>query len=106
MAAAVVSAATSTGHDESGLEKARLQIRVRFFAAHRERLGTDHLSVDLPDGATVQDLALALVVRFPDLGQVIDTARFAVNREYAARSTILHDGDEVALIPPVAGGRG
>ncbi len=99
-------AALSSEHHEFGAEKVRLHIHVRLFAAHRERLGTDHLTLDLPDGATVEDLALALCRESPDLERTIDVARFAVNRQYAARSTILHDGDEVALIPPVAGGRG
>lgn len=91
-------------HDLWLQKKDSLRIHVRFFASHREKLGTDRLSIDLPDGATVEDLTMALLDRSPDLGPVMDAARFAVNREYATRSTILRDGDEVALIPPVAGG--
>lgn len=81
-----------------------MQIRVRFFAVHRERFGTDRLDLDLPVGAVVADLIDAISTRFPDFAGVAKTTRIAVNREYAPSTTILHDGDDVALIPPVAGG--
>ncbi|HVC34388.1 MAG TPA: molybdopterin converting factor subunit 1 [Chloroflexota bacterium] len=80
-------------------------VKVRFFATHRETVGADRVSFELPGGASVADLIETLVARFPDIQPVVGAARFAVNREYAAPTTILHDGDEVALIPPVAGGR-
>jgi molybdopterin converting factor subunit 1 len=79
-------------------------IRTRFFAAHRERLGTDRLEVELPDQATVADLVDDVVRRYPDLATLLRNARFAVNREYLPATTVLQPGDEVAFIPPVAGG--
>ena len=82
-----------------------MHVQIRFFAAHREKLGTDRLTIDVPPGASVADLIGVLVDRFPVLEPIAGAARVAVNREYAAQSTILHDGDEVAVIPPVAGGR-
>lgn len=81
-----------------------MQIQVRLFATHRERLGTDRLTLELPPGARVSDLVAALVARFPDFATIGTATRVAVNREYAPPETILRDGDEVALIPPVAGG--
>lgn len=81
-----------------------MQIQIRLFAMHRERLGTDRLTLELPVGARVSDLIAALVARSPDVETIGSAARVAVNREYATPATILHDGDEVALIPPVAGG--
>jgi len=79
-------------------------VRARFFAAHRDRLGIDRLELELPDGATVADLVDGVVARYPDLSPVIRSARFAVNREYQQPETVLQHGDEVAFIPPVAGG--
>jgi molybdopterin synthase catalytic subunit len=74
-----------------------MQIRVRLFAALRERAGTAEL--ELPEGATVAQ-ALAR------LGHVLDGvgAVMAVNRRYVDAETALREGDEVALIPPVSGG--
>jgi molybdopterin converting factor subunit 1 len=81
-----------------------VQVQVRFFAIHRERLGVDRVSVELPAGARLADLIAAVGDRFPTLQPLIGSARFAVNREYALPLTELHDGDEVAFVPPVAGG--
>jgi molybdopterin synthase catalytic subunit len=80
-------------------------IQVRLFAMLRERAGRETLELQLDDGATVQD-ALDAVGRGHDLDELI--ARMpvvaAVNREYAEEESVLRDGDELALIPPVSGG--
>jgi molybdopterin synthase catalytic subunit len=80
-------------------------IQVRLFAMLRERAGSDSVELQLDEGATVQD-ALAAVGERHDLDDLI--ARMpvvaAVNREYAGEESVLSDGDELALIPPVSGG--
>lgn len=81
-----------------------MRIQIRLFATHREKLGTDRVALDLPTGASVSDLLDLLVRRSSDFERAGGATRVAVNREYASPDTILHDGDEVALIPPVAGG--
>ena len=79
-------------------------IKVRFFASHRERVGQDRGEFEVPSDGTLNDLIATVVGAFPRLGPVVGSARFAVNREYVPRTTVLRDGDEVAFIPPVAGG--
>jgi molybdopterin synthase catalytic subunit len=79
-------------------------IRARFFANHRERIGTDRIEVTVPDGATIDVLVQQVVGQYPDLEPALRNARFAVNREYLPSTTVLKSGDEVAFIPPVAGG--
>lgn len=76
-----------------------MEVRVRLFAALRERAGSPEVVLELPDGALVGDA-------LDRLGGMTDgvPAVMAVNREYAGREVALHDGDEVALIPPVSGG--
>ena len=76
-----------------------MDLTVRLFAGLRERAGSDHVTVSLPDGATAADLVAAM-----DLPSraCID----AVNREYVAPGQVLTEADEVALIPPVSGGAG
>ena len=76
-----------------------MTVRVRLFAALRERAGAGVLEVELPDGAVVGDVYPRL-----SLGDEPPGLLFAVNRSYAARDTRLGPGDEVALIPPVSGG--
>ena len=76
-----------------------MQVRVRLFAALRERAGTAEVELDLPDGASVAD-AMAR------LGEVVDgvTVVTALNQEYTDADAQLSPGDELALIPPVSGG--
>lgn len=81
-------------------------VRVRLFATLREHAGTSSLELDLPAGATVADALQALSADGPLAGDVVARlrARAAVNRDYAAPETVLREGDELALIPPVSGG--
>jgi MoaE-MoaD fusion protein len=76
-----------------------MEVRIRLFAALRERVGAPEVVLELPDGALVGDA-------LDRLAPVTDgvPAVLAVNREYADRGAALHEGDEVALIPPVSGG--
>ena len=80
-------------------------IDVRLFAMLRERAGTESVTVEVRDGATVRE-AVDAVAQSHELGELI--ARMpvvmAVNREYAADDSVLSEGDELALIPPVSGG--
>jgi molybdopterin synthase catalytic subunit len=77
----------------------KMRVSVRLFAGLRERAGARARDVELPAGAAVQDVWPLL-----DLGEEPPGLLFAVNRGYAGRDRELHDGDEVALIPPVSGG--
>ena len=77
-------------------------VHVRLFASYREAAGTNRLETSLPRGASVNDLLASLDTRLPLLRQA--RGLVAVNHSYVQADTILHNGDEVALIPPVSGG--
>ncbi|MBI2942111.1 MAG: MoaD family protein [Chloroflexi bacterium] len=81
-----------------------MHVVVRFFASHREAIGRSQVEYDLTPGSTVDDLARHLAEQFPGLASRLGHCRYAVNREYVDPGTTLSDGDEVVLIPPVAGG--
>lgn len=81
-----------------------MRVEVRLFASHREALGQDRVTLELEEGATVGHLVAALLQAHPDLQDACGSFLVAVNREYAKPDTILGPGDEVALIPPIAGG--
>ncbi len=83
-----------------------MRVRVLFFATLRERTGLREDELDLPEGALVADLRDAVAKRHPDAARALPTALAAVNREFAFPEEELHEGDEVALFPPVSGGRG
>ena len=81
-----------------------MEIKVKFFAAPREALGTSEIEVTLPDGATVADLIEHLKAEYPKLRAYTRFLSVAVNRAYVGWEAELHDGDEVACLPPVGGG--
>jgi molybdopterin synthase sulfur carrier subunit len=79
-------------------------VRSLFFAQYREFAGTDELSVELPDDARVADLVQHLRAGRDGLAKLPASPVVAVNMDYAPLATPLRHGDEVAFIPPVAGG--
>ena len=79
-----------------------MQVRVLFFGVLKDLLSSSGEAVTLPEGATVAQLMEHL--RNGGAHPVWSALAVAVNREYAAASAVLHDGDEVALLPPVSGG--
>jgi MoaE-MoaD fusion protein len=76
-----------------------MEVTVRLFAMLRERAGRPEVTLELPEGARVED-ALA---ELHGLAEGIPLV-MAVNREYADEAQPLAAGDELALIPPVSGG--
>lgn len=85
---------------------ASIRVHIRLFAMQRELAATRGLDVALPPGGTIEDAWEALVVRFPVLAPGRRAVRFARNGSYSPPETVLTDGDEVAMIPPVSGGAG
>ncbi len=83
-----------------------VQINVLFFAVFRERLGRDSQELELPQGATAADAIAALASEHEAVASLQGRFRVAVNREMVADDHPLGAGDELALIPPVAGGSG
>jgi molybdopterin synthase catalytic subunit len=81
-----------------------MRIRVRLFAMLRQQAGWRERDLDLPTGATIDDAWAQLVAEVPTFAAHRDIVRFALNREYATAGQPLSDGDELVLIPPVAGG--
>jgi len=76
-----------------------MNVRIRLFAALRERAGKGAFEVEAADGATVGDIWPLL-----ELGAEPQGLLYARNRVYVERSEALRPGDEVAFIPPVSGG--
>ena len=83
-----------------------VRVRVRLFAVQRELAGTREVGLDLADGSDVEAAWSALVALHPVLAPGRSSMRFARNGDYAEPGTVLADGDELAMIPPVSGGSG
>jgi len=81
-----------------------MRIQVRLFASLADRAGVARLELSLPDGATASDAAALLAGQFPTLAGHLPRVALAVNYATVPSHTILADGDELALLPPVSGG--
>ena len=81
-----------------------MHVTIRLFARLRELAGTAELARQVPEGSSAHDAWNALVAEFPAMKDYGRTISCAVNEEYSRLSTPLHDGDEVAFLPPVSGG--
>ncbi len=82
-----------------------MRVNVLVFGMLKDVLGKATDAVELPAGATLQDLLAGYQRQYPRFQQFLPAIAVSVNQEYAARSAPLKDGDEVALLPPVSGGK-
>ena len=81
-----------------------MRVRVRYFAAVREALGSEGEELDVPVGSSVEDLQILLETRHPALAGHRRGLRFALDLRFASAEARLREGSEVAFIPPVSGG--
>jgi molybdopterin converting factor small subunit len=80
-----------------------MTVTVLLFASYADTLGTNQLELDLTSGSTVSDV-LGRIRDMPGADRLPPEPLVAVNERYAQRGQVLASGDEVAIIPPVAGG--
>jgi molybdopterin converting factor subunit 1 len=81
-----------------------MRVKVQLFARLRELAGRGEATIDVPAGARVDDVWRALTTAHPDLAPFGRTVSCAINADFAARAAPVHDGDEIAFLPPVSGG--
>ncbi len=86
------------------LDSAPMRIHLLYFASFRDAAGKGEEMRDLPDGTRVRDLWATLAGEVPRFGAFPAMPPAAVNEEYVDAETVLSDGDEIAFLPPVAGG--
>lgn len=81
-----------------------MTVRLLFFAVLRDIAGADTRELPIDDGTTARDVWQSLRAQYAKLADYAQPPMIAINESYAAPETILRDGDELAFIPPVAGG--
>ena len=84
-----------------------MTIKVRFFAALRESLGTDALDLSLTANSDLSGLLEQIRRKLGDAAVAALCApdvRVAINREFVMGECIVQDGDEIAFMPPITGG--
>ncbi|MEA2339813.1 MAG: sulfur-carrier protein [Thermoanaerobaculia bacterium] len=81
-----------------------MKIRLLFFAVLRDIAGRSEDVFELADGTTAGDVWQRLRDRHAPLRDYVQPPMIAVNESYVGAEEVLRDGDELAFIPPVAGG--
>ena len=81
-----------------------MKIKVLFFGLTHDLTGLREDQVEMEEGGNLEHLRRLYEARFPRLGELADSLLFAVNQQIADRAASLHEGDEVAFMPPVSGG--
>ncbi len=81
-----------------------MRCQVLLFAQLAETIGTDRLTIELPEGATVADALAVLSKAHEAIATTANAIAVAVNEQYCPVAQVLSDGDTIALIPPVSGG--
>lgn len=80
-----------------------MTVEVLLFAQYAEALGPS-ISLEIPADSTVEALIADIRGRASALGRTLPPAALAINQRYARAGDRIHAGDELAVIPPVAGG--
>ena len=83
-----------------------MRVTVRLFARLRDLAGAGELACELPDGARAADVWRWLAERYPPVAAHRPSVSVAINADFARMDAPVADGDEVAFLPPVSGGRG
>jgi len=81
-----------------------MRARVLFFGMLKDIVGRASEDAEFPAGVDLRAVFECYAARFPKMGQMAASIVVARNQEFAALSTALADGDEVAFLPPVSGG--
>jgi molybdopterin converting factor subunit 1 len=76
---------------------------VQLFASYAEMLGARSVEVPLEKQTTVKEL-VERIRALPGASSLPESPRVAINRTFATTDQLVAVGDEIALIPPVAGG--
>jgi molybdopterin converting factor subunit 1 len=81
-----------------------VRVKVLFFGRLKEIAGRGEDSVEISEGASIEQLFAGFTNQHPGLAEFRASLVASRNQEFAPWSTPLHAGDEVAFLPPVSGG--
>ena len=81
-----------------------MQCQVLLFAQLAQAIGKDRITIELSNGATVNDALTKLAQEHETIAQMRNSIAVAINEQYCNANTEIKDGDTLALIPPVSGG--
>ncbi len=81
-----------------------MKLRVLFFSVLRDLTGHDEIEITCDNVSTVGELLAVLFAKWPKLAEWDASLLVALDQGYVKREALLHEGAEVAIMPPVQGG--
>jgi sulfur-carrier protein len=91
-------------NDQSFMSQSAITITVKLFAAYQEAYGRSEIVLEFPPQTPAVAVLERLISQHPELEKWQEITRFGVNCQFVSPDTLLANGDEVVLIPPVSGG--
>jgi molybdopterin converting factor subunit 1 len=82
----------------------RIRITILYFASVKDITGVKKETMDLTPNTSIKKLLAKISLSYPDIKSILNVVKISVNYKMIDMNTILKDGDEVALLPPVSGG--
>jgi len=81
-----------------------INITIKLFAIYQETFGVPELTLELPPQTPINVVLAQMIAEHPTLKPWQEITRFGVNYQFVEGDTLLQEGDELVLIPPVSGG--
>ncbi len=91
-------------NDQSFMAQSAITVTVKLFAAYQEAYGRSEIVLEFPPQTPAIAVLKRLISQHPELEKWQEITRFGINCQFVSPDTLLVDGDEVVLIPPVSGG--
>ena len=81
-----------------------MEVKITFFGRFREITGENKTTLEIKKDLTLKEILEIIFRKYPRLKEEKNSMLFSVNHRYASLETIVRDGDEIAVFPPVVGG--
>ncbi len=81
-----------------------MEVKITFFGRFREITGENETTLEIKKDLTLKEILEIIFRKYPRLKEEKNNMLFSVNHRYASLETIVRDGDEIAVFPPVVGG--
>ena len=81
-----------------------VRISILYFATVKDATGIRMESIDLSNDTSIREMLSKISIIYPKLKHILNNIQISVNYRIVDLNTVLKDGDEVALLPPISGG--
>ena len=81
-----------------------IRVKVLFFANIKEIIGKNYADLEVPEETTLQEFKRILIIEFPEIKSYINNLIYSINQSFAEDESVIPDGAEIAVFPPVSGG--